>query len=746
MCALCKPAKGDAMVKIVKAMNEITAWHRKFRVPNNDFRNCGIAAQFGQYLPEINGHSGMPMTKPIRAWRWVLQAALLMPALACAQARLEMPLDAGWRFQKAGDHRWQTVALPHSFNAADGTTSKPYRGAAWYRRTLNLSRQRTDQHHFLEFDGAALVTEVWVNGHHAGKHAGGFARFRFDVTPWLKSGRNEIAVRVDNAHDNGVPPLGGDYTMYGGLYRNVRLVTTRDLHFDMLDYGGPGVYFKPGEVSSDRASLAWTARVANDRGRTVHAIVTVRLRDAGQRVVATASETVTLPARSVTGVALHSVLTSPHLWQGAIDPYLYTSEAELTVDGDKGHMLDQLAFRTGIRDIRLDPDRGLLLNGVRYPVHGVNVHQTTLPGKGSAVSDADIDADYRILSDLGVTGLRYAHYQHPQHAYDLADRFGWLVWTEIPLTSEVDGGDAFRANSVQQLRELIRQNSNHPAVMVWGLGNEIYKVDEVSARLLDLLQRLAHDEDASRPTVYANCCGAIDGPQASHTDAVGSNVYFGWYDGEFADLGPFLDANHARRPATPEAISEYGAGASAQQQENPPKRPQPGGRWHPEQYQALYHEAAWRQLATRPWLWASFVWVGFDFPSSGRNEGDSTGFNDKGLVSFDRTVKKDAYFWYQANWTSRPMAYITSRRHTERKTADAEIKVYSNQPTASLRLNGAELGTRPVVDHIATWQVRLAEGANRLDVSAGAATDSAQWHCHTPPQTDLTATNNYPTM
>jgi beta-galactosidase len=209
---------------------------------------------------------------------------------------------------------------------------------------------------------------------------------------------------------------------------------------------------------------------------------------------------------------------------------------------------------------------------------------------------------------------------------------------------------------------------------------------------------------------------------------VGSNVYFGWYDGEFADLGPFLDGNHAKRPVTALSVSEYGAGASALQQEDPPQRPKPGGRWHPEQYQALYHEAAWRQLEARPWLWANFIWVGFDFPSAGRNEGDTPGFNDKGLVSFDRSVKKDAYFWYQANWSAAPMAHITSRRHTQRQQASVEVKVYSNQDKASLRLNGADMGTQPVTGRIATWQLRLAEVINRIDVTAGSATDSVEWH------------------
>ncbi|WP_082507034.1 glycoside hydrolase family 2 TIM barrel-domain containing protein [Duganella sp. Root336D2] len=650
----------------------------------------------------------------------LISCALLAPLAAAAPPREAIALDADWLFHKVGDHGWQAVTLPHSYGA--------YRGPAWYSRTLHLSRVRNGQRHFLEFDGALLVTEAWINGQQAGRHAGGFARFRFDVTNLLRQGDNTLVLRVDNAPDAAVAPLAGDYTLSGGLYRKVRLVATSDLHFDMLDYGGPGVYFKPYAISHETASLAWTARVRNDRDRSARAVVTTRLRDAGQRIVASARKTVELPPRSAVEIDLQAVLPAPHLWQGTSDPYLYTSEAELAEEGGAGASLrDRLSFAAGIRDIRLDPERGLLLNGASYRVHGVNVHQTSLPGKGIAASDADIDADYRILSELGVTGLRYAHYQHPQRGYDLSDRAGWLVWTELPLTAAVNGSDDFLANSTQQLRELVRQNSNHPSVMLWGLGNEIYQSDAASARVLAKLQQIAHEEDPSRPTAYANCCAPIDGPQASHTDAVASNVYFGWYDGQFADLGPFLDANRTRRPATALAISEYGAGASALQQEDPPRRPQPGGRWHPEQYQALYHEAAWPQLAARPWLWASFVWVGFDFASAGRNEGDTPGFNDKGLVSFDRTIRKDAYFWYQANWASQPMAYITSRRHALRTQAATQVKVYSNQASARLRLNGVDLGQRPVAGHIATWQVELAEGANRLQVSAGGAADSVEW-------------------
>jgi beta-galactosidase len=651
--------------------------------------------------------------------RRVLVLALSCIATAQAAPRSVTALDAGWEFAKGAPVGWTSVALPHTFNAADGTSPHPYRGAGWYRRTINAPAVQAGRT-WLEFDGAALSTDVWLNGTRVGRHEGGFARFRFDVTDLLRAGANALLVRVDNARQPDVAPLGGDYTLYGGLYRRVRLVTTADVHIDMQDAGGPGVYFSTPQT--DRPH--WRVRVANGRARAERVAVTARLRDAAGKVVATAQRSVALPARAVVPVELDAVLDKPHLWQGVEDPYLYTSE--VTVDRAAA-VLDRVDNEVGIRTVQLDPDRGLLLNGRPYRVHGVNVHLTYAPGKGVAVDDADIDNDYRILSELGVTGLRFAHYQHNEHSYALADRKGFLVWTELPLTSEVGASDAYAANAAQQARELVRQNFNHPSVFVWGLGNEIYKVDDTSGRVLDAMQKLVHGEDASRPTAYANCCAPIEGPQAMHTDAVGSNVYFGWYDKEFADLAPFLASNHAKRPHTPESLSEYGAGGSALQQEDPVRRPVAPSRWHPEQYQALYHEAAWRQIEATPWLWASFVWTGFDFASSGRNEGDGPGVNDKGLVSMDRTVRKDAYYWYQANWAKQPMVHVTSRRAVRRTVADVEVKVYSNQPAVRLRVNGADLGERTVEGRIARWPVRLAPGANRIEVQAGGQADTVEW-------------------
>jgi hypothetical protein len=273
-------------------------------------------------------------------------------------------------------------------------------------------------------------------------------------------------------------------------------------------------------------------------------------------------------------------------------------------------------------------------------------------------------------------------------------------------------------NTRQQLRELIKQNQNHPSVIAWGLGNEIYKSDAASERLLNEMQQTAHALDPTRPTTYAHCCGPANAPQASHTDMIAFNVYFGWYSGAFADLAPWATQAHNQILQKPMAISEYGAGGSIKQEEDPPRRPEPNGHWHPEQYQALYHEAAWRQIRDLSYLWASFAWVGFDMPSDGRNEGDTPGFNDKGLVTYDRQTRKDAFYWYEANWSARPMIYITSRREVIRTTPTIQLKIYSNQQRVRATLNGADLGERPVVDHVALWpEVPLALGMNQVSAS-----------------------------
>jgi beta-galactosidase len=692
-----------------------------------------------------------------RPWLWAIRLGLMVGAVATmtvaqlaspawaaetASGRASSALDSGWRFLKADapdasrpdfdDQSWIPVDLPHTFNAADGADGGGdyYRGPSWYRRTFDAPATRGGQRSYLEFDGAALTTQVWVNGQAVGQHVGGYARFRFDVTDALRPGRNLIAVKVDNSKIPGAAPIGGDFTVFGGLYRSVRLVRTADLHLDMLDYGGPGVYARSEAVSAASGRVQIVARVRNDRPSAAKFDVVAKLTDAGGRVVRTVKSPMSLAAGATAPITLSATLDRPRLWDGRRNPYLYHLTTTVV---EAGQARDAVATPFGFRAVTIDPAHGATLNGRPVSLHGVNLFHSGRPEKGLAVSDADVDEDFRIVRELGATALRFVHFQHPQRAYEDADRDGFLVWTEIPLNGAVDASPQFADNIVQQTRELIRQNYNHPSVFVWGLGNEIYKSDEVSQRVLDSVQRTAHEEDASRLTTYAHCCGSDTAPHASVTDVIAYNKYFGWYPDQVGEIGAWIDGVHAKTPGRSVAISEYGAGGSILQQEDPPARPATASRWHPEQYQALYHENNWRQLRARPYLWATFVWVGFDLASDGRNEGDHAGINDKGLVTYDRKGRKDAYYWYQANWSDTPMAHIASGRLVDRVTPSADVKVYSNARALRLTLNGVDLGERPVVDHIALWPaVGLKPGANKVQVVGGGVKDAVTWTYRPP--------------
>ena len=668
--------------------------------------------------------------------RHVLTVVLLLSALvAQAATRTSVTLDGGWRFQRADvpgaeaadfdDSAWSAVALPHTFNAIDGEAGGAYyRGPAWYRRTLDLAPGTSRR--FLEFDGAALAADVWLNGRHAGRHEGGYARFRLDVTDLARPGRNTLAVRIDNRTLPTVAPLGGDFTVFGGLYRGVRLIETSPVHIDLLDHGGPGVSVAMNEVSPASARLQVSARLRNDLRVPRHVELRVTLRDAEGRTVLRATQPLDLAAQADEVANTSLKLARPHLWQGVDDPYLYRLAVEV-LQADE--VVDTLTLSTGIRTVALDPARGLLLNGKPYAMHGVNYFHPGRPGHGLAVGEAEIQEDFRILKDMGVTALRLVHFQHPPRVYELADELGFVLWTEIPLNAAMDEGQAFRANLAQQLSELIRQNREHPSVAIWGLGNEVYRSDEPVRALLAELHAQAKHEDPQRLTAYAHCCAADDHPMALQADLTGYNRYWGWYDGELSDIGPWADKLHARLPSRAIAISEYGAGASALQQQDPPQRPKPGSRWHPEQYQALFHEAYWAQISTRPWMAGSFVWLAFDHASAGRTEGDRPGVNDKGLVSYDRKTLKDAYHFYRAHWSRTPMVHIASPRFTPRPAGPVPVKVYTNAARVTLEVNGVAFAGKTPVDRMAVWpDVPLAVGRNVLSVRTEAgATDSVEW-------------------
>jgi beta-galactosidase len=657
-------------------------------------------------------------------------------AEAAATSREVALLTAGWRFSKGDepsaaapsfdDSGWTGVTLPHTFDAAETGDGIYYRGPAWYRRMFEIAALRPGRRLFVQFDGAALIADVYLNGRSVCRHEGGHAAFRCDLTGALVLGRNVLAVRVDNSASRVVSPLGGDFTVFGGLYRPVSLIETDDVHFDLLDYGGPGVYARAAEIGASAAAISVTARVANDGGSRRKVPVAVSVLDAADREVARGSGAVEVPPHAVRSVLLTLRLPSPHLWDGVHDPYLYRVRARLGEGGD------EVSVPLGIRSFTFDPQHGFVLNGRPYPLHGVNLMHSARPGKGTAVTDAEVAEDFAIIREMGATGVRLVHFQHPQAAYEQADRLGLAAWTEVGVNGQVEDTPEFRANAARQLRELITQNYNHPSVMLWGIGNEVYADDAPTVSVLRELHEVARQADPSRPTTYAHCCQGDDHPKAMITEVIGFNRYFGWYpDQQGRTIGEWATRFHAAHPERPFAVSEYGAGASILHQADPPGTVVPASGWHPEQYQALYHEKNWLELKDKPYVWGTFVWVAFDLASAGRNEGDRRGINDKGLVTYDRKVRKDAWYWYQAWWSDKPMLHITSSRFTLRHDPAVTVKVYTNATSVTLFVNGQQIGTRPAENRVVSWPVTLREGENEIEVRASAEgeslSDRASW-------------------
>jgi beta-galactosidase len=660
---------------------------------------------------------------------------------ASSEPRSDTLLASGWRFSRADapgaeapafdDAAWESISVPHTYNAVDGEDggSDYYRGVAWYRLRFDAPSDMTQRRAYLGFDAANATADVYLNGVLLGSHRGGFSAFRFDATPALVAGENVLAVKVDNSSVPDVPPLRADFTFFGGLYRDVHLLVTHDLHLDVSDYASPGVYLRTNDVSPESAELRARVRVVNAATETQTAEVVLSVLDASGENAARLSASVSVPAGETLEVPLSGTIASPHLWQGRSDPYLYTARVQVLRDGVP---VDDLRQPLGFRSFAIDPALGFMLNGQPYDLHGVNRHQDRLH-RGWAIGKAEHDEDMALITEIGATAIRLAHYQHADYFYDLCDRTGMVVWAEIPLVDATTDSPAFTANARQQLTELIRQNQNHPSIVVWGIGNELRLNDAPSNGVLASLAELVRSEDDSRLSVYAHCCGSDTSPLTTHADLIGYNYYFGWYMGAYDQMGSWADGLHVSQPNLRFALSEFGAGASVVQHQDPPLQPSPTALFHPEEYQSALHEATWIQLAARPYIWGKFIWNMFDFASDSRNEGDAPGRNDKGLVTYDRQTKKDAFYWYKANWTSEPLAYITSRRFNPRTTASIDVKVYSNLETVTLSVNGSPIGAQSSQSHLFRWtNVALEVGDNRVEVAASdaagqTATDTVTW-------------------
>ena len=604
----------------------------------------------------------------------------------------------GWRFAKPGEAE-TSVTLPHTWNAEDGQDggNDYWRGTAVYTKTFARPALPDGGRAVLEFLGAAMTADVALNGRHLARHEGGYSTFRVDITDALQD-ENVLAVAVDNSENNRVYPQKADFTFYGGLYRGVNLITVPEAHFELCKDGTPGIKITPTVNLADHS-----ASIMVETWQTPMRTVQFQIGSEYRTVECANGHACTI-----------FTLQNVHLWDGVNDPYLYTVTARLM---QKGKPLDEISTHFGCRKIEFDPAKGFLLNGRPYPLRGVSRHQDR-QGLGNALTLAEHREDIAIIREIGANTVRLAHYQHAQEFYDLCDETGLIAWAEIPyITQHMPNG---RQNTLDQMRELITQCYNHPCIVCWGLSNEI-SVNGMSEDLLEnhrLLNDLCHEMDATRPTTMAHAFMLeTDSPLIGIADIGSYNLYFGWYLGSLEQNDSFFDEYHAKFPERVIGFSEYGADANTQFQTS---RPEQGD--YSEQYQCVYHEHILRCIEARPYLWATHLWNLFDFAADGRDEGGKKGVNQKGLVSFDRKEKKDAFYLYKAAWSKEPFVHICGRRYADRTEDVTEIKVYSNQPCVELLVDGKPFAVQSGRT-VFTFKVPIS-GQHTVTALAGDHTDS----------------------
>lgn len=616
--------------------------------------------------------------------------------------RKEELFNQNWLFQEAdtmqSEPSWKeqesvSVDLPHCWNIEDPSRS----GIRVYQKEFEIHSD-TDECVYLDIAGANGVCRAWLNGIYLGEHRGGYARFRFDLSSALINGVNRLSILTDNTKYSDLNPLIGDFNIYGGLYRDIRLIHVSRKHFDLMYYGSCGIEC---ETYMD-GTVKLHARTVN----TEDPVIRYEIHDGEKTVLCREA-----------GCDTVLKLDDPHLWNGRRDPFLYTLSAVLTEDGKE---YDRISMRIGFRSLKFDPDHGAFLNGERIKLKGVAKHQD-FAGFGNAVTENEMDTDMRLIRDMGANAVRLSHYQHPDHTYDLCDKYGILAWTEIPMLSlPKEGSEEVLENAKTMLKELILQQKHHPSVFCWGIQNEVTmtgEYPEIYDRMREL-NDLVHELDPSRPSACANI-GFVknDSPLNRITDLLGYNLYAGWYYGTMHDYADWFNEFHKDNPEVCISMTEYGVESSTGFHSSDPHVKD-----YSEEYATMYHAAVWPQVRDTECVWGSFVWNMFDFGSVIRDEGGCRGMNRKGLVTYDRAVCKDAYYVYKAMWSETPFVHICSKRYAKRAEETTAVYAAANLESLTLEINGT--CTEMVKEgELFKAEVKLEKGFNMIRVSNGGYTD-----------------------
>jgi beta-galactosidase len=655
---------------------------------------------------------------------------LILAAGGAAHAREVVNINRNWQFSHTADLRSRTtVDLPHTWNYdAVGAHLLYSRGLGNYIKDITIPDEWSGKKIYIRFYGVGSEANLFVNGRFAGEHKGGYTAFTIEITPLLRSGMNNLWVRVNNAPQLDYMPLNSDFNLYGGIFRDVELIAVDPVHFSLDNLGSDGIFLSQTRVSDQEARIDAKVdiRAPKNTGYTLTIDVVDPERDS---VVLSVTEKIkTDKGRGSGNVPL--VLPEPHLWDGTRDPFRYDFRVTL---GDGANRTDSIRISMGLRYYELHPEQGFLLNGRAYPLRGVTRYEDRA-GAGSAYLNRMHEEDLALIREMGANAVRMTNYPQSPLFYELCDRYGLIVWSEIPFTAPEFGVDngyidkpSFRENGMTQLSEMILQHYNNTSVLFRGLFSNlpVGGADD-PAQYIRQLNEHAKTLDPTRITVASS---NQDGPINFITDAIGWSQYLGWREGSPSDIDIWLAQLTRNWKELKSAVGEYGAGGSILHQTDTLRRPDPRERLHPERWQTRYHETVYPILTQYPSLWGSFIHSMFDFGQVNYRGGDTPGVNNFGLVSYNRKEKKDAFYFYKANWNSTDsFVHIAEKRWDERLSLIQTVTAYSNLPEAELFVNGISQGKRAgVKNSIFRWEnVSMQEGVNRLEVVAGDRVDRVQ--------------------
>lgn len=619
-----------------------------------------------------------------------------------AAARIVTSLnESGWTFVRQDfpsqepiaaafdDSAWLSVTIPHDWNGGiDGMHADVfegpdmYLGPAWYRARISVDPEPGKRHR-LKFEGVASLADVWLNGTHLGQHRGGYTAFDFDVTDALRAdGENVLVVRASNENDPEIAPWmaepfgrfpsSSDYAPYGGIHRDVSLVSTGAVAIESHFHETPS-------VTAELGQLTFRTTVVNAAAETADVTLLTEVLDAERNVVLSTESTAAVNASGRRVFEGAASVEAPRLWSPEA-PHLYTVRSTVMSGGAAA---DSAEEPLGFRWYTLENGTGFVMNGEPSFLRGVNRHQD-MEGVGYALSNAQHRRDVELIKNLGFNYIRHAHYPADEAFVQACDELGVMLWLEIPVSTAVSAEPAFWDNAESQLTEMIEQSYNHPSIIVWGLGNESDRigrpdVEASVAETRDLIRRLnsvAQQLDSTRPTTG---CNYVNPNNQDTVDVYSPQDWSGWYSGNYTQYAP----QHM--------IGEYGSSIHLDHHDEDFVSSGSTLPW-PQEYGAEYHEykasLGWSERDAFP---GHLVWVAFDFasPRADRASNPIPFMNQKGLFLHDHQTKKDVAYFYESFNTSadvNPMVYIVSETWLDRITAPGTLTIwaYSNAETVEL--------------------------------------------------------------